>query len=69
MESQVATALARRVEKQFNNDQRKEMLLECLGKHFVEAYMNDVERNPQVRFLNTICIVMYIAIIVPKKKY
>ncbi|KAK7088191.1 uncharacterized protein [Littorina saxatilis] len=48
LESHVASALAERVERQFSHPQRKEMLLELLGHHFVDTYLSHVPRNPQV---------------------
>ena len=47
LESHVAAMLADRVERQFSHPQRKEMLLELLGRHFVDTYLSHVERNPQ----------------------
>ncbi|PVD32717.1 hypothetical protein C0Q70_08162 [Pomacea canaliculata] len=47
LESRVARALAGHVEKQFGNPQRREMLLELLGKHYVDTYLSHVKRNPQ----------------------
>ena len=44
----MAKALAGRVERQFGHPQRKEMLMELLGRHFVDMYLNHVERDPQV---------------------
>lgn len=48
LEKHVALALASRVERQFSHPQRKEMLLELLGKHFVDTYLSHIPRNPQV---------------------
>ncbi|KAL8583033.1 hypothetical protein ACOMHN_051197 [Nucella lapillus] len=48
LEGHVAKALAGRVERQFAHPQRKEMLLELLGRHFVDTYLAHVERNPQI---------------------
>ena len=47
LEAEISHNLAGKVEKQFNNPQRKEMLLEVLGRHFVEKYLSHVKRNPE----------------------
>ncbi|RUS81425.1 hypothetical protein EGW08_010809 [Elysia chlorotica] len=48
LEEEVSHNLAQKAEKQFGHPQRKEMLMEVLGKHFVEKYMSHVQRNPEV---------------------
>ncbi|KAK7475022.1 hypothetical protein BaRGS_00033703 [Batillaria attramentaria] len=48
LEGRVAQLLATRVERQFSHPQRKEMLLELLGRHFVDTYLSHVKRDPQV---------------------
>ena len=47
LEAEVSHNLAGKAEKQFNHPQRKEMLLEVLGKHFIEKYLSHVKRNPE----------------------
>ncbi|XP_060065450.1 uncharacterized protein LOC132545744 isoform X1 [Ylistrum balloti] len=48
MEHKIALGLAKKVSKQFKNPERKEALLESLGKMFVSSYLPDVEPNPQI---------------------
>ncbi|KAK6967406.1 hypothetical protein BgiMline_027221 [Biomphalaria glabrata] len=48
LEEEICHNLAQKVEKQFHQPQRKEMLLEVLGKHFVEKYLSHVQRNPEM---------------------
>ncbi|KAH9512915.1 hypothetical protein Btru_036992 [Bulinus truncatus] len=48
LEEEISHSLAQKVEKQFNQPQRKEMLLEVLGKHFVDKYLSHVQRNPEM---------------------
>ncbi|KAK3710497.1 hypothetical protein RRG08_021313 [Elysia crispata] len=48
LEEEISHNLAQKAEKQFGHPQRKEMLMEVLGKHFVEKYMSHIQRNPEV---------------------
>ena len=48
LEEEVSHHLAQKAEKQFGNPERKEMLLEVLGRHFVEKYLSHVQRDPDV---------------------
>ncbi|GFO41253.1 hypothetical protein PoB_006775800 [Plakobranchus ocellatus] len=47
LEDEISHNLAQKAEKQFGHPQRKEMLMEVLGKHFVEKYLSHVQRNPE----------------------
>ncbi|CAL1547704.1 unnamed protein product [Lymnaea stagnalis] len=48
LEEEISHSLAQKVEKQFSQPQRKEMLMEVLGRHFVEKYLSHVQRNPEI---------------------
>ncbi|XP_035828352.1 uncharacterized protein LOC101850990 [Aplysia californica] len=48
LEEEVSHNLAQKAEKQFNHPQRKEMLMDVLGKHFVEKYLAHVQRTPDL---------------------